>query len=366
MKQTFTLITKLAVNLVFLMLSVGTAWSQTIQGIVTDSLNNPLPGANVVIKGTTIGTTTDAAGAYSLTDPGGLSSNTVLVFSLSDFNTQQEVYTKTLADLGTANTLFDPEQEMVFGTDILYNNNVGHWRRFCNSLHLRLVLRVSKREEMNAHAKLVAMINDPAQYPVFTSNGEAAILEITGVEPNLSPWGRAIDFTLFRAAGEFFVDNLNAWNDPRNPLFHTEARASDGTTVIGYKGIPSGFASDQQFDFLPSNVNIALVEAPMISVIMSYAEVEFSKAELAQKGILTGVDGQTHYEKGVVAAIEQWVAKCPPITLTSPRRPLTERLSGSCCKSTMPFILTIISNGSNIGEPDYLCCQKVPDCSIMA
>lgn len=226
------------------------------------------------------------------------------------FNTQQEIYTKILADLETANNLFDPEKEMIFGTEILYNNNVSLWKKFCNSLHLRLLLRVSKREEMDAHAKLLAIINNPTQYPVFTSNNDAAILEITGVEPNLSPWGRAIDFTLFRAAGEFFVDNLNNFNDPRNALFHTPARALDGTTVIGYRGIPSGFGTDEQFDYLPSNVNIALVQAPMISVIMSYAEVEFIKAELAQKGILAA-DAKTHYENGVKAAITQWGGVVP-------------------------------------------------------
>ena len=226
------------------------------------------------------------------------------------FDTQQEIYTAILADLETANTLFDPEQEMIYGTEILYNNDVEKWRRFCNSLHLRLLLRVSKREEMNAHTKLVEMINNPDLYPVFTSNDQAAILEITGVEPNLSPWGRAIDFTLFRAAGAFFIDNLNNFNDPRLPLFHTEARAMDGTTIIGYKGIPSGFANDAAFDYIPSNVNIELVQAPMISVIMSYAEVEFIKAELAQKNILPA-DAETHYKNGVIAAIEQWGGEVP-------------------------------------------------------
>lgn len=226
------------------------------------------------------------------------------------FNTQQEIYTKILADLETANALFDPEQDMLFGTEILFNNDVEKWQKFCNSLRLRLLLRVSKREEMNSHAELVKMLSDPGQYPIFTSNDDAAILQITGVEPNLSPWGRAIDFTLFRAAGEFFVDNLNAWNDPRLPLFHTVARAMDGKTVIGYKGIPSGFGNDAQFDYQPSNVNIALVQAPMISVIMSYAEVEFIKAELAQKGVLSA-DAKTHYEKGVTAAIEQWGGEVP-------------------------------------------------------
>lgn len=226
------------------------------------------------------------------------------------FNTQQEIYTQILADLERANTLFNADQKMVYGTDILYENNTNRWRKFCNSLRLRLLLRVSKREEMNAHAELAEMINDPEQYPVFTSNADAAILQITGVEPNLSPWGRASDFPLFRAAAAFFVDNLNNFNDPRLPLFFTEARASDGVTVIGYKGIPSGYSGDAQFDFFPSNVNINLVIAPMITVIMSYAEVELIKAELAQKGVIAS-DAQEHYEKGVAAAIEQWGSEVP-------------------------------------------------------
>jgi hypothetical protein len=131
------------------------------------------------------------------------------------FNTQQQVYTKILADLETANSLFDPKKSLIFGTEILYNNNVGNWQRFCNSLHLRLLLRVSKRAEMNANAKMAAIVNDPIRYPVFTKNEEAAILKITGTVPNISPWGRAIDFTTFRAASAFFLDNLNRFNDPR-------------------------------------------------------------------------------------------------------------------------------------------------------
>lgn len=228
------------------------------------------------------------------------------------FNTQQEIYTKLLEDLERANTLFDPSQDMIYGAEILYNNNVENWKRFCNSLHLRLLLRVSKREEMNAYAKMVEIINDQVKYPVFTQNSEAAILNITGVGANVSPWGRAIDFTTFRAAAAFFIDNLNNFNDPRREKFNTEAKTSDGEATIGYKGIPSGFvANDSQFDFIPSNLNIQLVTAAMVSVIMTYAEIEFIKAELAQRGVLGSVDPQVHYENGVKAAIEQWGAEMP-------------------------------------------------------
>ncbi|MCC9138769.1 SusD/RagB family nutrient-binding outer membrane lipoprotein [Pontibacter silvestris] len=227
------------------------------------------------------------------------------------FNTQQEVYTKILYDLETASNLFDPSKDMVYGTDILYGNNVSNWQRFCNSLHLRLLLRVSKREEMNSFAKMADIINNPEQYPVFTKNEEAAILKISGVPPLISPWGRYQDFRTGRAAAEFFVDNLNKFNDPRRKMFVTQATPLNDTTSIGYKGIPSGYAgNDSQFDFVPSTMNVNLVIAPMISVIMSYAEVEFIKAELAQKGIISS-DAKVHYENGVKAAIEQWGAEVP-------------------------------------------------------
>ncbi|AKD03291.1 SusD/RagB family nutrient-binding outer membrane lipoprotein [Pontibacter korlensis] len=227
------------------------------------------------------------------------------------FNTQQEVYTKILADLDRASTLFDTSKPMIYGTEILFDNNVGNWQRFCNSLRLRLLLRVSNRTETNATARMAEIINNPEQYPVFTSNEEAAILEITGVPPLVSPWGRAVDFRTGRAASAFFIDNLNELNDPRREKFFGQATSKDGATKIGFRGIPSGYdGGDAQFDFSPSSPNIELVTAPMISVIMSYAEVEFIKAELAQKGIISS-DAQVHYEKGVKAAIEQWGAEFP-------------------------------------------------------
>ncbi|MEJ8800720.1 SusD/RagB family nutrient-binding outer membrane lipoprotein [Pontibacter sp. H249] len=235
------------------------------------------------------------------------------------FNTQKEVYTRILADLERANTLYDTSKPMIYGKDILFDNSVANWRKFNNSLRLRLLLRVSKRTEMNAYAKMAEIINNPAANPIFTKNEEAAILKITGVTPLVSPWGRAIDFTTFRSMSEFFVNNLNELKDPRREKFMIQAKSKDGKTSIGYKGIPSAYAgSDSQFDFIPSNHNIALVTAPMVSVIMGYAEVEFIKAELAMQGHIAGV-AKSFYEKGVKAAVEQWGATLPTDYFANPK-----------------------------------------------
>ncbi|HEX8425926.1 SusD/RagB family nutrient-binding outer membrane lipoprotein [Hymenobacter sp.] len=231
------------------------------------------------------------------------------------FDSQADIYAKLLDDLETANGLFNKTRTTTYGTDILYENKMENWQKFCNSLRMRLLLRISKRTETNASTRLAAMINDPAKYPVFTQNSEAAILKITGVTPNVSPWGRSVDFTTGRAGAEFFIDNLNAWSDPRLPKFNTLARSKDGRATIGYKGIPSAYGgSDAQFQFQPSNLNVKLIEAsvaaPMASVIMTYAEVEFIKAEAALKGYTTA-DARIHYERGVKAAIEQWGLTMP-------------------------------------------------------
>lgn len=57
-----------------------------ISGKVTDENDQPLPGVNIIVKGTTVGTTSDALGSYSLdvTEEGA-----VLIFSFIGYETQE-------------------------------------------------------------------------------------------------------------------------------------------------------------------------------------------------------------------------------------------------------------------------------------
>jgi hypothetical protein len=234
------------------------------------------------------------------------------------FDRQQEIYTAILADLETANKLFNTSRTMLYGTEILFANSVPRWKKFCNSLHLRLLLRLSKKSELDVYTKIRAMLNDPATYPVFTSNAEAAVISLTGIPPLNSPWGRPVDFTTFRAAAEFFINNLNDFNDPRRAKFVSMARNSAGSATIGYKGIPSGYAgSESQFQYIPSNMVQALVTAQMICPVFPYSEIEFIKAEVAFRDG-SAATAQTAYEKGVKAAIEQWGATMPADYFANP------------------------------------------------
>lgn len=70
-----------------LVFSVGAlAQGQTITGKVVDNLKEGMPGVNVQVKGTTVGTITDLNGNYSLKVN---DSKAVLVFTFIGFSTQE-------------------------------------------------------------------------------------------------------------------------------------------------------------------------------------------------------------------------------------------------------------------------------------
>jgi TonB-linked SusC/RagA family outer membrane protein len=70
----------------FLLLSLGSlAQTRTITGKVTGNDNRPLVGASVQVKGTTVGTVTDAAGNYSINVP----NNGTLIFGYVGYTPQE-------------------------------------------------------------------------------------------------------------------------------------------------------------------------------------------------------------------------------------------------------------------------------------
>lgn len=242
------------------------------------------------------------------------------------FDTQEEIYKKLVQDLEAANLLY-AAGGIMNGNDLLYNNDISKWRKLNNSLLMRLILRASKRPEFDSYNRLKAIIENPNQYPVFTSNSDAALVKISGLSPYEYAWGRRQDYVNFEAMSSFFVDLLNDLEDPRRPLFMTEASRLEGDQLIkiGYKGIPSAHSGDaSQFNYNPSTPNgdLMIHEAlgtEILEVIMGYAEVEFIKAEVALHfGDLA--KAKTSYDNGVKAGITQWKGGVVPTNYFTNRK----------------------------------------------
>lgn len=72
------------------MFSLGMSAQTTVSGIVSDS-NGPIPGANVIVKGTTNGIMTDIDGKYSITN---VSAKGILIFSFVGLQTKEVAVNK--------------------------------------------------------------------------------------------------------------------------------------------------------------------------------------------------------------------------------------------------------------------------------
>lgn len=287
-------------------------WMANIREMETAADNYNLPVYRAVaatLKAYIMGILTDSFGDVPFSE----AMKAAEGISQPRFDTQQEIYENLIAQLEEANTIYATDDSKMFGEDLLYSNDKTKWQRFNNSLLMRLLLRMSKRTEMNSYERLQTIIDNPDQYPVFTSNAEAAFVTITGNSPYDYAWGRRQDYANAKAMASFFVDLLNAQEDPRRGLFMTGAsRLEGGKPVdIGCKGVTAAHSGDaSQFNFNPSQPNADLMVyttlgTEIIEVMMSYAEVELIKAEVAlERGDLNAA--KAAYEKGVAAGITQW------------------------------------------------------------
>ena len=242
------------------------------------------------------------------------------------FDAQKDIYLDLFRQLDTANTLLAKNVAIKGEYDPIYAGNISKWRKFGNTLFLRLLLRVSGKQDaevVNLVKTKIAdiLVDNASAYPVMTSNDDSAILKWTGTIPFVSPFMdvRAQDFRT-PSLGSFFIDNLVAWNDPR---INIPTYGSNGVNRLGiapvngnFLGVPSGYAPgegwDKQsyfysYDQTVSDIAVrTMMNEPLTGMIMNCAELQFIKAELALKGFYNDKPGDL-YKDGVMKGITTWL-----------------------------------------------------------
>ncbi|MBS1564434.1 MAG: SusD/RagB family nutrient-binding outer membrane lipoprotein, partial [Bacteroidetes bacterium] len=204
------------------------------------------------------------------------------------FDGQKSIYIQLLKDLETANGLFDDSKLLTYGGDQIYavttltngkNTGIQKWKKLCNSLRLRLLLRISKRDgEIDVQGPIRAILADPVKYPVFTANADEAIFRYPGTYPYYNPYynARTLDWRQGDYYTSFFIDKMNADNDPRRSVWATQVKVNN---VNVYQGIGSGYPTTTSYVVdANSSYSDGLKTLPQLGVMMSWAEVEFIKA----------------------------------------------------------------------------------------
>lgn len=242
------------------------------------------------------------------------------------YQAQEEVYQRILDDLETANALLS---ELPTGTtasrDILYNGDLSKWRKFANSLKIRVLMRQSGKKDVSQ--QVAEIFNNPAHYPVFSDVSDGATLVYNNSSDyyawyiqNPSSDGSGVDFTDDARVSEVMMDLLEKGNDPRTFIYAAPtknsfvANAEDNSEPLEYRGQPAGLSAAEQsamYDQTKFNEGDYSVVGRRIrqdnrAFLMSYSELLLLKAEAVARNM--GVTGNVEevYKAAVNASFDKW------------------------------------------------------------
>jgi hypothetical protein len=236
------------------------------------------------------------------------------------FDKQKEVYDGMLSDLKEANTLLNPDKGQIEG-DILYNGDVLKWKKLANSLQLRLLIRISNKEDVSS--KISSIVDNSNSSPIFTSNDDNAALEYLPDLPNQWPLHTARSgFILEYRLSATFDSVLTKWDDPRLKVFFNPTKASANSSNPKWKGVPNGLNDAKAHSYAKdkvSRISNRYYEEPNSAkgLIMTYSEVQFILAEAAERGMING-SASNYYYQGIKASFDQYGLNTPSNYLAQP------------------------------------------------
>ncbi len=256
------------------------------------------------------------------------------------YDKQEDIYTDFFKELSESVAQLDASKD-ANPQDLFYKGDVTKWKKFGNSLHLRLAMRLVKINPAKAKEEAMAAFNAG----VFTSNDDVCKLDHENVQNDYvdirgNGTSAALtqgDIISYRLCNTL-INSMKTTNDPRldyiakyyidNP-FKPFQRIDISTQVkaqIGIRGVNNG---EFIWDDWQNTFNISVPEmggasygvdnntqkvqvanfliqnnAPFLH--LTYSEVELLLADASFRwGINPGGDFTTHYKKGLEAACKQ-------------------------------------------------------------
>jgi hypothetical protein len=223
-------------------------------------------------------------------------------FITPQYDKQEDIYPALITQLKTAADLFAQGASDQLGSgDLLYNGDLAKWKKFCNSLRLRMAIRISNIDAATAKSIVEEITGDPTKYPVFTSNADNAIFMWTSATPYQEPWYNDFKTRDDHGISKPLVDSLKSLNDPRLSIYAKPA-PTDGE----YRGVEIGPPGTLPAIGQYSRIGTSFRETPEgFTPFMRYSEVQFILAEAALKGWNTGIPASTAYTNGITASMNE-------------------------------------------------------------
>lgn len=231
------------------------------------------------------------------------------------YDAQKDIYANFFVVLDKATKDLATGTGDLGGGDPIYSGNLDAWQKFSNSLRARYALQLVNVDKATTTAQLNAALAAPGG--VFDSNDDNAQMSWPGDGIYNNPWATNFATRDDHRISLVLMNLMKATNDPRIPIY---AQPTPGNPNV-YAGAPNGLVAAKMAPYITAASRPGAVFYPgttaygfyggngntFPSFLMTYAEVEFIKAEAAERGLAT-ISGSaaSHYLAGIRASMEQW------------------------------------------------------------
>ena len=197
-----------------------------------------------------------------------------------------------------------------FGSsDLIYGGDMAGFRRFANSLKLRMAVRLAQVDAATA----TTMASEAIAGGVFESNADNASFQYLDAAPNTNPvWEDLVqsgrqDFI----PSDIVVNIMVGLDDPRIPIFF-RPNLGEGVYKGGAYGENAPYATH-------TNLGDIFHTPDTQGILMDFPEVSFLLAEAEELGLAdpTGTP-EENYNAAVTASIEFWGAEGAAAYLAQP------------------------------------------------
>ena len=213
---------------------------------------------------------------------------------LPAYDDAETIYRDLISKLTVASSGLNTSMGSFDTYDLIYGGDNLKWKKFANSLRLKMALNMDDKDHAYATTQALAAVTAG----VIDNNSDNAALKYTSTQPNTNP----IYVDVVASGRDDFVpastviNQMNTLNDPRRSMFFTQ---------IGgiYEGGTPG--DGNPFDNF-SHIGDMLLEPTFEGLIMDNSEVEFLLAEAVERGIAVGGTAESHYNNAITASMNYW------------------------------------------------------------
>ncbi len=281
-----------------------------LERVAIEQGNEQMEGVALVMKSYIFSVLTDAYGDIPYTEAAqGIEDGNFT----PAYDAQEDIYfgpEGLLAELDRADDLLNTGNAGSITGDILFSGDVTMWKKWANSLRLRLLMHAST--QMDVSAEISALVQEGN---LMTSNNDNAVLTYTGSFPNeypLIPLKQG-DFDAVVMSNRS-VGVMQQYDDPRlsryarpdnldfsDPTFSGAENGSENASLCDKTGSRLGV---QYYNYPGQPITFSSEGLPVAEgVLQTYAEVEFLLAEAAARGFISD-DVEMHYRNGIQASMD--------------------------------------------------------------